>query len=175
MAEAVRWGKRGARINTISPGIIVTPLANAELSGSRGEGYRRMIELSPAKRAGTPDEVGTIGALLMGSEGAFITGSDFLVDGGVTASYSMASSRLSEHRRSIGTPAPHRLPRPAQPPPGPEQTRVAESDSRRITGTLTATSDASGGTSLHRSGWPGASPLPDLAGRRSIEAKRQAP
>ena len=87
MAEAVRWGKRGARINTISPGIIVTPLANDELSGSRGEGYRRMIELSPAKRAGTPDEVGTIGALLMGSEGAFITGSDFLVDGGVTASY----------------------------------------------------------------------------------------
>ena len=87
MAEAVRWGKRGARINTISPGIIITPLANDELSGPRGEGYRRMIELSPAKRAGTPDEVGTIGALLMGSEGAFITGSDFLVDGGVTASY----------------------------------------------------------------------------------------
>ena len=87
MAEPVRWGKRGARINTISPGIIITPLANDELSGPRGEGYRRTIELSPAKRAGTSDEVGTIGALLMGSEGAFITGSDFLMDGGVTASY----------------------------------------------------------------------------------------
>ena len=87
MAEAVRWGKRGARINTISPGIIVTPLARDELSGPRGEGYRRMIELSPAGRAGTPDEVGNLAALLMGPGGAFITGSDFLMDGGVTASY----------------------------------------------------------------------------------------
>ncbi|GAC1408078.1 MAG: SDR family oxidoreductase [Burkholderiaceae bacterium] len=87
MAEAVRWGKRGARINTISPGIIFTPLARDELSGPRGEGYRRMIELSPAKRGGTPDEVGAVGALLMGTDGGFITGSDFLMDGGVTASY----------------------------------------------------------------------------------------
>jgi NAD(P)-dependent dehydrogenase (short-subunit alcohol dehydrogenase family) len=87
MAEAVRWGKRGARVNTISPGIIVTPLAKDELSGPRGEGYRRMIELCPAGRAGTPDEVGNVGALLMGADGTFITGSDFLMDGGVTASY----------------------------------------------------------------------------------------
>ena len=87
MAEAVRWGKRGARVNTISPGIIVTPLAKDELSGPRGAGYRRMIELCPARRAGTPDEVGNVGALLMGSDGAFITGSDFLMDGGVTAAY----------------------------------------------------------------------------------------
>ena len=86
-AEAVRWGKRGARINTISPGIIITPLANDELKGPRGEGYRRMIELCPVGRAGTPDEVGAVGALLMGPEGTFITGSDFLMDGGVTASY----------------------------------------------------------------------------------------
>jgi NAD(P)-dependent dehydrogenase (short-subunit alcohol dehydrogenase family) len=87
MAEAVRWGKRGARVNTISPGIIVTPLARDELTGPRGEGYRRMIELSAVGRAGTPDEVGAVGALLMGPEGAFITGSDFLMDGGVTAAY----------------------------------------------------------------------------------------
>ncbi|SFI34474.1 Enoyl-(Acyl carrier protein) reductase [Collimonas sp. OK307] len=87
MAEAVRWGKRGARINAISPGIIFTPLARDELSGPRGEGYRRMIDLSPAKRGGTPDEVGVVGALLMGADGGFITGSDFLMDGGVTASY----------------------------------------------------------------------------------------
>jgi NAD(P)-dependent dehydrogenase (short-subunit alcohol dehydrogenase family) len=87
MAEAVRWGKRGARINTISPGIIVTPLARDELTGPRGAGYRRMIEVSAAGRAGTPDEVGTVGALLMGSDGAFITGSDILMDGGVTAAY----------------------------------------------------------------------------------------
>ena len=87
MAEAVRWGKRGARINTISPGIIITSLARDELSGPRGPGYRRMIDLCPAGRAGTPDEVGTVGALLMGADGAFITGSDILMDGGVTASY----------------------------------------------------------------------------------------
>jgi NAD(P)-dependent dehydrogenase (short-subunit alcohol dehydrogenase family) len=87
MAEAVRWGKRGARINTISPGIIMTPLAKDELTGPRGAGYRRMIELSAAGRAGTPDEVGSVGALLMGPDGGFITGSDFLMDGGVTAAY----------------------------------------------------------------------------------------
>ncbi len=87
MAEAVRWGKRGARVNTISPGIVITPLAKDELSGPRGEGYRRMIELCPVGRAATPDEVGTVGALLMGADGAFITGSDFLMDGGVTAAY----------------------------------------------------------------------------------------
>src|SRR5208337_1259968 len=79
MAEAVRWGKRGARVNTISPGIIFTPLAKDELTGPRGEGYRRMIELSAAGRGGTPDEVGAVGALLMGPDGAFITGSDFLM------------------------------------------------------------------------------------------------
>jgi len=87
MAEAVRWGKRGARVNTISPGIIFTPLAKDELTGSRGDGYRRMIELSAAGRGGTPDEVGSVAALLMGPDGTFITGSDFLMDGGVTASY----------------------------------------------------------------------------------------
>ena len=86
-AEAVRWGRRGARVNTISPGIIITPLAQEELTGPRGAGYRRMIELSPVGRAGTPDEVGALGALLMGPDGAFITGSDFLMDGGVTASF----------------------------------------------------------------------------------------
>ena len=87
MAEAVRWGKRGARVNAISPGIIITPLANDELNGPRGAGYRRMIELCAAGRAGTPDEIGTVGALLMGCDGTFITGSDFLMDGGVTAAY----------------------------------------------------------------------------------------
>ncbi len=87
VAEAVRWGKRGARVNTISPGIIFTPLAKDELTGPRGAGYRRMIELSPAGRGGTPDEVGAVGALLMGPDGAFITGSDILMDGGVSAAY----------------------------------------------------------------------------------------
>ncbi|HVX39705.1 MAG TPA: SDR family oxidoreductase [Gemmatimonadaceae bacterium] len=100
MAEAVRWGRRGARINTISPGIVMTPLAKDELSGPRGEGYRRMIEGSVAKRAGTPDEVGAVGALLMGQEGGFITGSDFLMDGGVTASFWYGD--IGEVRTSAG-------------------------------------------------------------------------
>ncbi len=87
MAEAVRWGRRGARINAISPGIVMTPLAKDDLNGPRGDGYRRMIAGSAAKRAGTPDEVAAVAALLMGTEGGFITGSDILMDGGVTAAY----------------------------------------------------------------------------------------
>lgn len=86
-AQAVAWGRRGARINSISPGIVMTPLARDELNGPRGEGYRRMIQASAAGRAGTPDEVAGVAALLMGPEGGFITGSDILMDGGVTASY----------------------------------------------------------------------------------------
>lgn len=87
MAEAVKWGKCGARINAISPGIIITPLAKDELDGPRGDGYRKMIETSAAGRAGTPDEIANVAALLMGADGTFITGSDFLMDGGVTAAY----------------------------------------------------------------------------------------
>jgi NAD(P)-dependent dehydrogenase (short-subunit alcohol dehydrogenase family) len=86
-AEAVRWAARGARINCMSPGIVITPLANDELTGPRGEGYLQMLGLCPAGRAGTPDEIATLAALLLGPDGAFITGSDFLIDGGVTASY----------------------------------------------------------------------------------------
>lgn len=87
MAESVRWGKRGARLNAISPGIIMTPLAKDELNGPRASTYRRMIEASAAGRAGTPDEVANVASLLMGQQGAFITGSDILMDGGVTAAY----------------------------------------------------------------------------------------
>jgi NAD(P)-dependent dehydrogenase (short-subunit alcohol dehydrogenase family) len=87
MAEAVRWGKRGARINSISPGIIITPLAKDELTGPRGDVYRKMINTCAVGRAGTPDEVGNVANLLMGQDGTFITGSDFLMDGGVTAEY----------------------------------------------------------------------------------------
>lgn len=86
-AAAVSWGKRAARINTISPGIIITPLAKEELAGPRGDSYRHMLSISPAGRAGTPDEVANVAALLMGPDGAFITGSDFLMDGGVTSAY----------------------------------------------------------------------------------------
>ena len=87
MGEATKWGHRGATINSISPGIIITPLANDELKGPRGEGYRKMLSLCPAKRAGTPDEVGDLAEFLMSSRGRWITGADFLIDGGTTASY----------------------------------------------------------------------------------------
>lgn len=85
--EATRWGKRGATINSISPGIIITPLANDELHGPRKDGYLKMIQSSPAGRAGTPDEVGDLAEFLMSSRGRFISGADFLIDGGTTASY----------------------------------------------------------------------------------------
>jgi NAD(P)-dependent dehydrogenase (short-subunit alcohol dehydrogenase family) len=87
MYEATRWGKRGATINSISPGIIITPLANDELHGPRKDGYLKMIKASPAGRAGTPDEIGDLAEFLMSSRGRFITGADFLIDGGTTASY----------------------------------------------------------------------------------------
>lgn len=86
-AEAVRWGRRAARVNAISPGIVMTPLARAELTGPHGDGYRRMIEACPAGRAGTADEVATVAALLLGPDGAFLTGSDILMDGGSTAAF----------------------------------------------------------------------------------------
>jgi NAD(P)-dependent dehydrogenase (short-subunit alcohol dehydrogenase family) len=77
--RAVRWSKRGASVNTISPGTVIAPLAKDELAGPRGEGYRRMIELCPVGGAATPDEVGNVGALLMIPDDAFVTGSDFLM------------------------------------------------------------------------------------------------
>ncbi len=87
MSEAVRWGMRGARINSISPGIIVTPLAIDEFNGPRGDFYKNMFLNCPAGRPGTADEVANLAELLMSPQGAFITGSDFLIDGGATASY----------------------------------------------------------------------------------------
>ena len=87
MAESVKWGEKGARINSISPGIIVTPLAIDEFNGPRGDFYKNMFAKCPAGRPGTADEVANVAELLMSDKGAFITGSDFLIDGGATASY----------------------------------------------------------------------------------------
>lgn len=87
MAEAVKWGQRGARINSISPGIIVTPLALDEFNGPRGDFYKNMFAKCPAGRPGTADEVANVAELLMRPQGAFITGADFLIDGGATASF----------------------------------------------------------------------------------------
>lgn len=87
MAESVKWGEKGARINSISPGIIVTPLALDEFNGPRGDFYKNMFAKCPAGRPGTADEVANIAELLLSDKGAFITGADFLIDGGATASY----------------------------------------------------------------------------------------
>lgn len=87
MAEAVKWGARGARVNSISPGIIVTPLAIDEFNGPRGDFYKNMFAKCPAGRPGTADEVANVAELLMSDKGAFITGADFLIDGGATASF----------------------------------------------------------------------------------------
>lgn len=87
MAEAVKWGKRDARINSISPGIVVTPLALDEFNGPRGDFYKNMFAKCPAGRPGTADEIANVAELLMSDRGAFITGADFLIDGGATASY----------------------------------------------------------------------------------------
>ena len=87
MAESVKWGQRGARINAIAPGIIVTPLAIDEFNGPRGDFYKNMFAKCPAGRPGTADEVANVAELLMSDKGAFITGSTFLMDGGATSSY----------------------------------------------------------------------------------------
>ncbi|MCD7949752.1 MAG: SDR family oxidoreductase [Erysipelotrichaceae bacterium] len=87
MSEAVKWGARGARINSISPGIVVTPLAIDEFNGPRGDFYKNMFAKCPAGRPATADEIANVAELLMSDKGAFITGSDFLIDGGATASY----------------------------------------------------------------------------------------
>lgn len=87
MAESVKWGEKGARINSISPGIIVTPLAIDEFNGPRGDFYKNMFAKCPAGRPGTADEVANVAELLMNHKGAFITGADFLIDGGATAAY----------------------------------------------------------------------------------------
>ena len=87
MYECVRWGERGARLNDIAPGIIVTPLAIDEFNGPRGDFYKNMFAKCPAGRPGTADEVANVAELLMSDKGAFITGSTFLIDGGATSSY----------------------------------------------------------------------------------------
>jgi NAD(P)-dependent dehydrogenase (short-subunit alcohol dehydrogenase family) len=96
MFESIRWGEKDARINSISPGIIVTPLAIDEFNGPRGEFYKNMFAKCPARRPGTADEVANVAELLMMPQGAFITGSDFLIDGGATASYFYGTLKPAE-------------------------------------------------------------------------------
>ena len=102
MAESVKWGERGARINSISPGIIVTPLAIDEFNGPRGDFYKNMFVNCPAGRPGTADEVANVAELLMSDKGAFITGADFLIDGGATAGYFYGSLKQTGTRLQGG-------------------------------------------------------------------------
>lgn len=82
---AAAWGKRGARVNAVSPGVIITPLALDELSGPRAEWFEHVRKVSAAGRFGTPDEVADAAAFLLGRQAGFITGADLLMDGGVTS------------------------------------------------------------------------------------------
>ena len=92
-AAATTWKERRARINTISPGVIVTPLAYDEFSAS-GEGYQAMVDASAAERCGTSDEIAEAGAFLLGEHARFITGTDLLIDGGVIAAIRTGTYKL---------------------------------------------------------------------------------
>ncbi len=84
-AAAMTWGARGARVNSISPGIVATPLAQHELNSEIGDGYRAMIAAAPSRRMAPPEEIAVAAAYLLGPDAGFITGSDLLIDGGVIA------------------------------------------------------------------------------------------
>ncbi len=108
MAEAVTWGERGARLNSISPGIVVTPLAIDEFNGPRGDFYKSMFANCPAGRPGTADEIANVAELLMSNRGAFITGADFLVDGGATAAFFYGPLKPEELKKQVLTSHRHR-------------------------------------------------------------------
>ncbi len=94
-AACIDWGERGARVNSISPGIIATPMAQHEMASPIGAGYRAMIEASSSRRMGAPDEVASAAAYLLGPESSFVTGSDLLIDGGVIAALRAGRLKLS--------------------------------------------------------------------------------
>jgi NAD(P)-dependent dehydrogenase (short-subunit alcohol dehydrogenase family) len=91
-AASIEWGARGARINSISPGIVSTSMGRQELSSESGPLMRGLIDGSAAHRVGTPGDIASAAAFLLGADSAFITGTDLLVDGGVVAAF-----------RSLGT------------------------------------------------------------------------
>ena len=92
-AAATAWKARRARINTVSPGVIVTPLAYDEFAAA-GEGYQRMVDASAAERCGTSEEIAEAGAFLLGEHAGFITGTDLLIDGGVIAAIRTGQYKL---------------------------------------------------------------------------------
>jgi NAD(P)-dependent dehydrogenase (short-subunit alcohol dehydrogenase family) len=90
-AASAHWGRRGARVNSISPGVISTPMGQQELASPVGEGMRAMIAMSATGRIGTPDDIAAATAFLLGPNASFITGTDLLVDGGVIAAIKAGS------------------------------------------------------------------------------------
>lgn len=96
-AESIRWGKRGARVNSISPGIVATPLAQHELASATGDAYRALIATSAAKRMASPDEIAVAASYLLSEDAGFITGSDLLIDGGVIASMLARQAAVPEY------------------------------------------------------------------------------
>jgi NAD(P)-dependent dehydrogenase (short-subunit alcohol dehydrogenase family) len=83
MAESIRWGRRGARLNSISPGVISTSMGREELSGDSGEAMRSLIAASGTSRIGTSTDIAKAASFLLGPDSSFVTGADLLIDGGV--------------------------------------------------------------------------------------------
>ena len=84
-AASVAWGQRGGRTVSISPGIISTPMGQAELAGPSGDTMRGMIAASGTGRIGTPEDIAGAVEFLISPAASFITGTDLLVDGGTIA------------------------------------------------------------------------------------------
>ena len=153
-AAAVAWGDRGARVNSISPGIILTPLAKDEMSGPGAQGYQPMIAASAAGRVGTTDEVATAAAFLLGPDAAFVTGADLLIDGGVIAAIRAGRIQLSmqtpdhtkenhheaRHTSAPSTSAASAWARWACPPPTPGPAATTPNPSAPSTGPSTSAS-----------------------------------
>jgi NAD(P)-dependent dehydrogenase (short-subunit alcohol dehydrogenase family) len=93
-AAALAWGRRGARINSISPGIIATRQGRDELAGQSGDSMRAMTAASARNRMGTPGDIAAAAAFLLSPDADFITGTDLLVDGGVTAAFRIGAIAL---------------------------------------------------------------------------------
>lgn len=95
MADSIQWGRRGARLNSISSGIVASPMGRQELEGDRGQVMRALIDASGSRRIGTPNDIADATAFLLGSTASFVTGADFVVDGGAVAALKVRTGELT--------------------------------------------------------------------------------